>query len=147
LGELEQRVDRLESRQALSDLAAAYCIAIDERDLTTLVSLFTPDAGFNDLLGSEAIGLFFARWMAEHGPSFHSPDSQLVTFVSDEEATGVVTGHAEQKQGDVVWVMGMRYVDRYRRESGRWRIAQREVGYRYRARADQYPHQFGEVHR
>src|SRR5260221_3193932 len=117
LGELERRIDRLESRHALADLAAGYCAAIDAKDLAALVALFTADATFNDLRGPAAIGSFFSGWMAEHGPSFHVPHAQTIEFSSDDEATAIVTGHAEQRKGDEVWLMGVEYTDRYRRDA------------------------------
>ena len=41
---VKERVKRLEDRFAIQDLVAAYCSAIDSRDLVRFVSLFTDDA-------------------------------------------------------------------------------------------------------
>lgn len=147
MDDLERRIDRLESRQALSDLAASYCSTVDAKDVVALVALFTTDASFNDLRGSAAIGSFFGTWMAEQGPSFHFPHSHVIVFRSDDEASGLVTGHAEQRKGDEVWVMGVQYSDRYRREAGRWLFTSRTVGYRYRVRAEDYARRFAEIDR
>ena len=53
---LEDRLRRLEDKQALHDLAHLYGFVMDERDLEGLSSLFTEDAR----LGSED-GVFDAR--------------------------------------------------------------------------------------
>ena len=47
--------------------------------------------------------------------------------------------------GGVVWVMAVRYSDRYRREAGSWLISARRVSYAYRLRAEDYLTRFGEV--
>jgi hypothetical protein len=59
----------------------------------------------------------------------------------------VVTAHAEQRKGDEVWIMAIRYSDEYRREGGHWRFTRRDVGYVYRLRAEDYARFFGEVRR
>ncbi|MFM8354645.1 MAG: nuclear transport factor 2 family protein, partial [Gammaproteobacteria bacterium] len=41
LAELAARLDRLESRNAITELATRYAIACDEQDLDALVALFT----------------------------------------------------------------------------------------------------------
>jgi ketosteroid isomerase-like protein len=147
VNELEQRIDRIESRQAIGDLLAAYCSAVDAKDATRLGTLFDAQAHFGDLRGRKAIVDFFAGWMAEWGPSFHYPHALTLDFTSSDVATGVVSGHAEQRKGDEVWVMAIRYSDEYRREGGSWRFTRRDVGYVYRLRAQDYARFFGEVRR
>jgi ketosteroid isomerase-like protein len=142
---LERSIDRLESRVAIGELAAAYCSNVDGKDARGLAQLFTDDATFGELRGPDAIRDFFSRWMAEWGVSFHYPHAHTVDFVTADEATGLVTAHAEQRRGDQVWVMGLRYRDAYRRETGRWRFAGRAVEYVYRLPAEDYPTNFGEV--
>jgi len=146
MDELEDRVDRLESRHALSDLAAAYCAAVDAKDAKGVAEIFTVDGRLNALSGRAAIEEFFNRWMSEYGPTFHYPHAHVIEFRARHDAVAVVTGHAEQRRGDEVWVMGVRYLDSYHRESGIWRIAERKVGYRYRLRVEDYARLFGEVH-
>lgn len=145
MNDLEARIDILESRHQLADLAAAYCTAVDGKDAAGLAGLFTEDGGLNDLRGRLAVEEFFRGWMAATGPSFHYPHAQVVEFESADRARGVVTGHAEQRQDGATWVMGVRYGDRYRRDAGRWRFELRQVEYRYRLRAEDYARRFGEV--
>jgi uncharacterized protein (TIGR02246 family) len=145
MDEFEARVDRLESRHALADLAAAYCTAVDAKDAKRVAEIFTIDGRLNAMSGRAAIEEFFTRWMSEYGPTFHYPHAQVIEFRGRDDAAAVVTGHAEQRRGDEVWVMGVRYVDSYRREKGLWLIADRNVGYRYRLRVEDYARLFGEV--
>jgi ketosteroid isomerase-like protein len=147
VNELEQRIDRIESRLAIGDLLSAYCSAVDAKDPAALATLFLEGATFGDMKGRRAIAEYFAGWMAEWGPSFHYPHALTVNFASGDVATGVVTAHAEQRKRDEVWVMALRYSDEYLREGGRWRFARRDVGYVYRLRAQDYARFFGEVRR
>jgi hypothetical protein len=90
--ELARRIDRLESRQALWDLVSAYCLAVDDKDVDGLTTVLTDGANFFRMQGTDAIRSFFAGRVAEHDASVHSPHTQLVEFVSDDEATGVGPG-------------------------------------------------------
>jgi ketosteroid isomerase-like protein len=147
VNELERRIDRLESRDAIGELLAAYCSAVDAKDAPALGALFAEEAHFGDLKGRKAIVDFFAKWMADWGPSFHYPHALTLDFSTSDTAKGVVTGHAEQRKDEEAWVMGIRYSDEYRRESGRWLFTRRDVGYVYRLRAQDYARFFGEVRR
>jgi ketosteroid isomerase-like protein len=143
--DVEARIERLEARQQLADLAAAYCSAVDAKDAVGLAALFTEDAGLNNLRGRASVEAFFRTWMTQTGPSFHYPHAQVLEFQGPGAATGVVTGHAEQRSGAQTWVMGVRYTDRYRRDGEEWRFQDRQVEYRYRLRAEDYARRFGEV--
>ena len=51
LDALQQRIDRIESRFAISALVTDYAIACDEHDMPRLVDLFTADACFDSPSG------------------------------------------------------------------------------------------------
>jgi ketosteroid isomerase-like protein len=143
--DLEARLERLEARQALRELAGAYCAAVDGKDAERLAALFTVDGTLSGMRGPAVIVASMRRWMAAHRETFHSVHDQQVEFTSPDTATGSVTGHAEQRRGDEVWVMAIRYTDAYRREASGWRFASRSLHYVYRLRAQDYPAHFGEV--
>ena len=51
LDELRRRIDRLEARAEIGELATAYALACDEHDMPRLVGLFSEDARFNSPSG------------------------------------------------------------------------------------------------
>jgi uncharacterized protein (TIGR02246 family) len=118
---LAGRVRRLEDRFAIADLVAAYCSAIDERDLGRFLELFSEDAvlrhrdGVMRLDGKAEIEAYYTRRFASYGYTFHYPHACTVRFDGDDVASGVVTGHAEMGvEGELV-LAAIRYTDRYRR--------------------------------
>ena len=130
---LEARVALLEDRFAIMDLVARYCAAIDGRDLEGFVDCFTTDGvirhadGIMRLEGSEAIRNYYTRRFADYGVTFHYPHSHTVEIDAPNDAHGMVTAHAEMALNGEAWIAAFRYTDRYRREDGRWRFAEREL--------------------
>src|SRR5712691_2373484 len=112
---LAARVQRLEDRVAIGDLVAAYCRAIDERDLDLFVALFTEDAvqchadGVLELAGRAAIREYYQQRFANYGVTVHSPHSHTVVFNGPAHATGTVTGHAEMSVDGELVVAAIRY--------------------------------------
>jgi uncharacterized protein (TIGR02246 family) len=147
---LAGRVQRLEDRFAISELVAAYCSAIDERDLGRFLDLFTDDAvqrhrdGVMRLDGREAIEAYYTQRFAAYGYTYHYPHAATVSFESDDVATGVVTGHAEMGvEGELV-LAAIRYTDRYRRTQTGWRFAERELAFGYYMKLSELPTGFGD---
>jgi uncharacterized protein (TIGR02246 family) len=130
---LEQRVGRLEDRFAITDLVTEYCAAIDGRDLDAFVACYTVDGvirhadGVMRLDGREAIREYYERRFGDYGVTFHYPHSHTVVIDGADDAHGVVTAHAEMALQGEAWIAAFRYTDRYRREEGRWRFAEREL--------------------
>jgi hypothetical protein len=133
--DLERRVRRIEDRIELSDLVATYSRAIDDRDVELLTSLFSDNAVFQSgaepIRGRDAVVAFYLSRMRLFGPSYHIPHSQTVEFTSDQEAIGIVCGHAELGMADGAFWVALRYHDEYVREDDRWRFRQREVRQQY----------------
>jgi uncharacterized protein (TIGR02246 family) len=151
LAELAARLDRLESRNAITELATRYAIACDEQDLDALVALFTEDAvmdstsGRMRAVGRAGIRALFTRTLATRGPSCHWTHDVLVRpDASDsDQASGIVYSHAETTPDGVPSVAAFRYADRYRREQGVWRFSRREIAYLYYVPAADYPSALG----
>ena len=80
------KIRRLEDRFAIQDLVAAYCEAIDRRDLGRFVSLFTDDAvmrhrdGVMRLDGRDAIESYYTTRFTGYGFTFHYPHAVTVRF-------------------------------------------------------------------
>jgi ketosteroid isomerase-like protein len=139
LGALVARIDRLESRHAISELVTAYAVACDDHDMTRLTGLFTSDAVLDSpsggmiARGRAAIEAMFIELFKVRGPTFHWTHDHSVSFDDGDpdRATGLVLSHAETCPGQVVSLAAMRYHDEYRRERGRWHFAKRLNSFLY----------------
>jgi len=148
---LVERVQRLEDRFAISELVAAYCTAIDDRDLDKFLSLFTEDAslrhadGVMRLNGLTDISDYYRARFAGYGVTFHYPHAQTVVFEGQDRARGTVTGHAEMSvEGELV-LAAIRYTDAYRREGAGWRFAARELAFWYYMKLSDLPNGFADA--
>jgi uncharacterized protein (TIGR02246 family) len=145
------RVQQLEDRFAIQDLVAAYCRAIDDRDLDSFVSLFTADGrmrhqdGVMDVSGRDALREYYAVRFPGYGVTFHYPHAHSVVFNGPDSATGWVSAHAEMDLGGEFVLAAFRYSDRYVRDSGQWRFAERVLACWYYMRLADLPNQIGDT--
>jgi len=143
---LADRVDRLESREAIRELVTNYAIACDIHDIPWLTSLFTEDARFGSPNGKmvsegrDAIREMFIKTFRIRGPAFHWTHDLKITIdpVDPNKAGGLVHAHAETTPDGVVSIAAMKYHDTYRRDDGVWRIATREITFLYYVPYAQY---------
>ena len=147
LASLAARLDRLESKDAIRDIATAYAIACDEHDMPRLMNLFTVDACFDAPNGSmvakgkAAIQTLFEKTFKIRGPAYHwTHDITIEIDPADpDRGTGLVLSHAETTPNGVVSIAAMRYQDDYRREpDGQWRFAKRVISFLYYVPASDY---------
>lgn len=129
---LEDRVRRLEDRADLQDLVATYFRATDDDDFDQLGACFTSAAtfaasGYPDSAGRADIVAFLKAARADMGQTVHTPHYVHLEFQNDDAATGVVVAHLELGLGAQTHCAAVRYLDRYRRENGRWAFAHREM--------------------
>jgi ketosteroid isomerase-like protein len=131
---LEERVDELESRVALSAIVAGYCEGVDHGNLDLFLSIWHDDASYlipggrGDFIGiariresQEVIAKAWAstkHWTTNHTVSFSSPDA--ATGRSDAFAL------CEHHDGRVSLVSAT-YEDEYERRGGEWKLSQRLV--------------------
>lgn len=136
---LADRVRRLEDRAAIMDLAVLYGFVMDERDLTAIPRLFSPDAtlrsqdGVFGATGLDEIVKTYQGRFAALGPTNHVSHGHLVRFDVDDpdQASGLVASHAEVFRDGTPMVVALRYKDRYRRTPGGWRFQDRLMSYMY----------------
>jgi len=158
MAELEdvlRRVDRLESKDAIRELATAYGIACDEHDIPRLADLFTEDACFDAANGAMvgqgkgAIVAMFEETFKIRGPAFHWTHDVTVTLDDEDpnRAQGLVLSHAETTPNGVVSIAAMRYQDEYRREEGRWLFAKRVIHFLYYVPAADYTRSLNQTKR
>ena len=149
------RIDRLESKEAIRELATAYAIACDEHDMPRLTSLFTEDACFDApngamvAQGKRAIVAMFEETFKIRGPAFHWTHDVTVSLddADPNRARGLVLSHAETTPNDVVSIAAMRYQDEYRREQGRWLFAKRVIHFLYYVPAAEYTRSLNQTDR
>jgi uncharacterized protein (TIGR02246 family) len=131
--DLEVRIDRLESLDAIRQLPAKYALALDMRDMDAMVSLFPEDVRVGkDASGRLALRAYMDRTLRSPftGTSHHI-GGHVIEFDDPDHATGVVYSKNEHETGDEWVIMQMMYVDDYVRQLGRWFFARRLPLYWY----------------
>jgi ketosteroid isomerase-like protein len=118
---------RVRSRLEIGELPARYAMAIDARDLDTLVGLFVDDvAGGHRGNGRPALRDWYDEVLRRFGRSIHLICGHTVDFIDDDHASGHVYCRAEHEDGDGWYVMAMRYDDVYERRDGAWFFVRRK---------------------
>jgi hypothetical protein len=126
-------------REAIYAQLARYCRGVDRRDDALLRSVYWPDAydhhgvyqgdvdGFIDFVHDEVQARFRC--------TMHKLGNALIEISGDEARceTYAIGHHVREHDGRDVddLVMGIRYLDRFERRGGEWRIARREVRYEW----------------
>ena len=125
---VEERLDRMESLAAIRQLAYRYALALDSRDMDTLVGLFTPDVRVGGQEnGREALKQWFIETMRVPGTSVHFVGNHIVDFDGADRAHGIVYCRDElERPATGEWEIGtIQYWDDYVRQDGEWFFARR----------------------
>lgn len=133
----DQRVDRLSSRAEITEVVLRYVRAVDRCDESLLRSCFHPDSthehgafrgASSDFCGF-AMEILQGTALTHHqlGPvSIEFEDAETAfaeTYFTSHHRYGPIPPTAEEPGEDRI--MGGRYVDRFERRDGAWRIAHR----------------------
>jgi len=122
-----------DDRFAIIDLAALYMRGLDRLDGALLEAQFWPEARLEYGIFSGGPADFAAFCMAalkDHERNHHMLGQHLIDFVAPDEAFGEVYYQAYHRVRDEagaardLFIAG-RYVDRYERRGGAWRMAYR----------------------
>jgi len=142
MGTEEQAVQTLIAKDAIRELALLYSRSIDRKDVALLRTLYTRDA--TDTHGNSYDGpaegycAFIERSLPHLRYSGHHICNHLISVDGDEGEGEVyaICYHVfpDGKGGWIEDLLCARYIDRYRREDGRWRFAKRVVLYDYNTR-------------
>jgi hypothetical protein len=125
---LEERVDRVESLAQIRQLPSRYALALDSRDLDSLVELFVPEVRVGrDRTGRAALREWFVVAMSQVRTTVHVVADHIVDFESADAAHGIVYCRDEVEYPDRgEWQVGMlQYHDDYRRVGDEWCIERR----------------------
>jgi hypothetical protein len=131
---LEPELGRLLDRQEIADVLARYCRGVDRCDAELVNSAFHPDAvdehSYRRLSGTE-VGPFLAeRMRTTFKRSLHCLLQSRVEIDGDAAGgeTYFVAWLVREEDGhDVVDQAAGRYIDRFERRDGEWRISRRVV--------------------
>lgn len=134
---LEDRIARLEDREAIRELRARYCYRIDARAYDDFADLFTDDAQLDfgpvgTFEGRDEVREFAADVVgAEHPFLAHMVHNPII-HVDGDEATGrwYFEVPCTFSDGNAGWIQGT-YHDEYRREDGEWLIAAIAADFNY----------------
>lgn len=130
---LAQRLERLESIEAIRQLAGKYSLSLDMRDLDAHVNLFAPDIRVG---GGKSGRAHLKHWVDDTlrhqftGTSHHL-GQHIIEFVDADHAIGVVYSKNEHEAGNEWVIMQMLYWDDYERIDGQWYFRRRLPCYWY----------------
>ncbi|MBV1688942.1 nuclear transport factor 2 family protein [Novosphingobium sp. G106] len=135
-----RRLERIESTQAIQMLPSRYALAVDSRDIDTLVNLFVPgvDAGKWGR-GRAGLRAFYESVLVGFYRSQHQICGHVFDFVDEDLATGTTYCRAEHEDGDNWVVMIMTYFDEYERVDGRWYFRKHLPSFFYATNIDERP--------
>lgn len=136
---LEQRLDRLESRNAIGELLANYCTGCDEHDEDLFLSIWHEDAEYplGPVFGTfkghdgirEAIGIIWDALPVTR----HWTTNMTIEFEDDDHARARsdVTFECVDSEGKELFGSAT-YQDVCERRNGIWKFSRRDVSTHYR---------------
>ena len=130
---VDERIDRLESLDALRQLVAKYCLSLDMRDLDALCGLFPEDVRVSrEQSGRQALKGWFDQTLREQFTgTAHVTGNHVIEFDDPDHAWGLVYSRNEHETGDAWVIMTMMYWDRYERIGSTWFFRRRLPLYWY----------------
>ncbi|MDF8334962.1 nuclear transport factor 2 family protein [Novosphingobium cyanobacteriorum] len=131
---LAERLDRMESLDAIRQLASKYALAVDMRDLDAIVNLYVADVKVTrSSSGREALKASFATVLRSFRASVHHIGGHVIEFDDPDNAHGIVYCRCEHEVGGQWVPVYLYYLDLYRRENGRWYFRRRNPSELYGA--------------
>jgi SnoaL-like domain len=134
-------VDDLLTRAEIADVLQRYVRGIDRVDLDAVERCFHPD-GFDDHNQFQGSPAEFVAWLSgrlgRHAATTHFLSEPLVRRIDDDLAQSETycVAHQVSPLGEderrTVVAEGLRYLDRFERRGGEWRIAHRKVAVDWR---------------
>jgi hypothetical protein len=131
--DLATRIDRLESLDAIRQLAAKYSLALDMRDSDAWVGLFPEDVRVGDgKTGRKALREWFEETMRQQfDGTAHHVGNHIIEFEDPDHAQGILYSKNEHETGAEWVIMQMMYFDKYERIAGGWFFRRRLPLYWY----------------
>ena len=128
--DIEERLDRMESKDAIRELTASYCFAVAEGRSEDIVALFTSDGVFK-MKGREWAGTMGLTDMYSGAADGVTPKPYIQNHVIDvdvdgDDATGRCGVEIRMVHKGVAYTVAGHYFDTYKREDGQWKFAIRD---------------------
>lgn len=138
---MDHAVQRLVDRVEIEEVLNRYCRGVDRGDEAELAAVYHPD-GTDDHGTFTGLGVDFATWACDGGrrvwdASHHSVHNVIIDWVDADSASvecyvlafNQRTADVERPDGGAgrVEVFAGRYLDRFERRDGHWRIAHRQA--------------------
>ena len=123
----DESLHRLFAHEQIRQLAARYAVAVDARDLDSLVELFVDDVRVGgDAHGRGALRAFFERSLSDVGVTILNVGTHVIEIEGDDHASGIVYCRGEVQVGTQWIVQAIQYRDRYERRGGHWYFVRRD---------------------
>ncbi len=122
-------------KMALHELVQNYCRAVDRRDYALLESVYHPDSIDDHSPMFKGSGPEFVRWVPSSVERFELTQHVIVSasFVVDgtiaEGECFIVAYHLRKQEPQRETIAHGRYLDRYEKRDGVWRILYRKIIY------------------
>lgn len=125
--DLARKIDRLDSIEQIKGIVARYALAVDSKDIDTLVDLFVEDVHVTgEKHGRDAFREHWRQLLARFRVSVLMTGTPIIDFDDDAHARGVVYCRDEREMGGQLYVGVLHYHDRYERRNGRWLFVSRK---------------------
>jgi hypothetical protein len=128
---MDPALDALCSQRAISDVLQRYCRGIDRLDLELVRSCYWADAT-DSHGGFQGSRDEFVAWveslLARFESTLHFVGNSLIELAGDAavaETYAIAFHRGRDATPSLNTVVGVRYVDRFERRGGEWRIARR----------------------
>jgi hypothetical protein len=128
----------LAAKEAIRELVLLYSRGVDRQDLALLRGLYTRDATDHHGRHFDGSAEDYLEFLERSLPGMiaggHFVCNHLISIIDDDHADGEVYAIAwhlipDGKGGALQDLAGVRYIDNYRREHGRWMFARRVVSF------------------
>ena len=132
---IDTHVQRLLDEREIHRRLTDYCRGVDRCDAELIASVYHPD-GRDDHGGFIGLGVDFAHYVVErlragYDATMHTIANTTIDFADDDTAHVETYVHAVHRRttdaGPQIMSFGGRYIDRFERRDGAWRIADRVV--------------------
>jgi ketosteroid isomerase-like protein len=120
-------LQRLLACEEIRQLAYRYALAMDSRDLDSLVELFVEDVRVGrDGMGREALRRNFDQQLRGVGITILFVGNHIIEFDDEDHARGVVYCKGEIQDDERWLTQAIQYRDHYERRDGHWYFVRRK---------------------